>query len=366
MAIYYFDPAATGAADGSNWTNAFTDLVVAWTSCLTYDTIYFRGTYTPTTYQNIGSRQIGISIIGCNSSGVDDGTLAVINCVNISTWGSSNTAIELGSYLSFYSYLKNIEIKNSSKSAIDCASLYPFNLYNCYIHDCQRFAIGEVAGYAYVNLTNCTITDCALGVIVNTYATYRQRMTSVNMCMFTRNGNSSTCVILASAFPGGMFYGNLIYNNIGIIYLGVDSTMVNCTIDGNIGNGITVNPSIVCLFGNRITNNIGYGINITETSTLFEGGNFINGNSMGAIYYPSEYELVSEGGTAFEGNQGYVNRAAGIYNLTTTATNRDIQIDIDGINKHSFCSGFIPEADKIILSTKSRLYKPAGNWRMKI
>jgi hypothetical protein len=78
MATYYVDPAATGLNNGTSWTNAWTSFQSALTNAVAGDTVYCRGSQQITSgvsTVNAGSEAAGyIKYIGCNASGVVDGT----------------------------------------------------------------------------------------------------------------------------------------------------------------------------------------------------------------------------------------------------------------------------------------------------
>ncbi len=78
MATYYVDPAATGANDGSSWTDAWTSLQSALDTAGAGDTVYCRGTQTLSANidENINDGATGNRryIIGVNGIGVEDGT----------------------------------------------------------------------------------------------------------------------------------------------------------------------------------------------------------------------------------------------------------------------------------------------------
>ena len=84
MATKYVDPAAGGSNNGSDWTNAWTDIQSAFDTCVAGDIVYCRGTQTLSVTidvdTNSGDDTSGfIKFIGCNASGVVDGTYFTIN-----------------------------------------------------------------------------------------------------------------------------------------------------------------------------------------------------------------------------------------------------------------------------------------------
>ena len=357
MANWYVDPAAVGTNAGTSWVNAFTSLQGFFnTAYAIADFCYCRGTEQPTTALDMIATHAGVFIIGCNSSGVEDGTQYVIDAANISSWGAYNVALQVQISV----YLNNIEIKNSAKTAIQTITNGTIlTAKNCYIHDNIGLAV------AASNSSSCsfefsTILNNIGGGISSPYL-------SITACYMANNGSQPSHIVLY-AVVGNITHiinNSVIVNNTGSITIN-NGAVINTVIDGNRGDGLTLSNTAVSIYGCRITNNSGYGIVIPSGQVVFEDGNFINGNTAGPISYPDVYDMISGGLTQYIGNQGYTDRANGNYNLLPEATNRNLQYNIDGTNQFFFSSGLIPAADTVVNPTRSKFYKPMGIWRSRV
>lgn len=333
MATYYVDPAATGLNDGSSWENAFTSLQTPATTAVASDIVYCRGTQQLSTgilLQASGHTISGlINFIGCNASGVDDGTRFVLDGNSVAT----NCLLSDGGS---YSRFANFEIKGATANGVDDATSDSFTVtfINCKFH--SNGGIGfDGASWVNANFFKC--------VFINNGSHGCQ-------CNYSGTGKYLFCSFLDNTGYGYYQYINVAYICvfIGCIFSGNSTgasldyggwVMFNCIFDGNVAHGINSDFSGcyrgTLLVGNRITNNGSYGI-YDSTIGYFVGTaafNFFDGNTNGAV---NGYVKLDEGSfiengvntNLLTGTQGYVNAENGDYNLTADATMRRVAVTL--------------------------------------
>jgi len=224
--------------------------------------------------------------------------------------------------------LHNLEFSGASSHGIapkTANHLYRWIFTNCHIHDNDGDGIGlNGASYFYkARLENCRIYD---------NGGYGARLSSSALagCQIFNNGGygvigyylSIADSVIFENTSGGIFdYGNL--------------CVTGTVIDKNTSNGIlvAVGPSIVRAC--RITNNGGYGINIS-TASVHASRNFIKDNSSGVSNGASLITRV--GGSAdtnvYTGTIGYIDNADTTanadrnYGLTNAATSRRQEVTL--------------------------------------
>lgn len=333
MTDYYVDPAATGSNDGSTWTNAWTDVQTAFDTVTAGNTCYCRGTQTLTSRidvdTNEGSSTTGrIKFIGCNASGVNDGTAFVID---------GNSAVANCLYLSaigdFVSYI-NLEVKNATGNGVDgSGSLIGVDVINCSFHDHGGYGF---RGYA-LNLSSHIHRSSFYNN--STHGMYSFRGSSITNSVFRDNTEAGIDFVYAS----GMLMGNLIVNNghSGIYRNGTGSLIINNVIDNNGRWGLDLSAGYhgALVYGNRITNhnNVGYGglncavrvqnygYNYFENNTVNVSGAYANIIKIDGID-TNQYDQSNI-------NEGYVSLAAGSedYNLRSDATMRRVAIEMKDV-----------------------------------
>lgn len=332
MSTYYVDPAATGAADGSSWADAWTDLQIAVDTAVAGGIIYCRGIQTLTTQididTNSGNYTSGyIKIIGCNESGDNDGTRFVLDGNSAATFCLNFSGRE-------YIILENIECKNATSHGIDDGSSANNYIYfiNCSFHD--NGGSGVIIYYirysvffrcAFYNNTSDGVTDVNIGMIFL-------------FCSIHDNGSHG---IDAYAGYDALIYGCLIYDNSGNgVYQG-SPAILHCVINGNADDGIVSISSAYSrrskILFNRITNHPTgkYGINFNG-QLMIHGWNYLEDNAAGNYANNTiDYELLYNGsGTNDEDNadtnEGYTSKTDGSedFNLTTSASMRRTAIVI--------------------------------------
>lgn len=127
MTDYYVDPAATGLNNGTSWTNAWTSIGSAFTGTSAGDTIFCRGTETLSSslILNIGGSTAAgwLKFLGCNSSGVVDGTTYKIDGNSTATDGLVlQTAAK-------YCWFENIEIYGCTAHGVNPGALASWNVW---------------------------------------------------------------------------------------------------------------------------------------------------------------------------------------------------------------------------------------------
>lgn len=323
MATYYVDPAATGASDGTSWTDAHTSLQSAVSSCSgTGNIIYARGTQTLSgsiDFASAASGAIGAynKIIGCNASGDNDGTYFVLD------GNSSNGASAAGiwSRTSTYWWLENVHVTRCQGDGVGGSSAYATSwvFVNCKSSSNGGVGFngngGQSAGrvlYKCISLNNGGngYNNNRLGLLV--------------FCVAKGNG--------ARGFQGynETLYGCLAVNNTtdGLFSYGGD--VFNCVVDGNGTNsthvGIDLPYTRTSAIGCRVTNQTGIGIKSTATQFGLSFSNFVHTCSAGEFNNLAGF--LELGGSLTSGTQGYVDRANGDYNLTSDATLRRTAITL--------------------------------------
>jgi hypothetical protein len=312
MATYYVDPAATGGGTGLNWTDAWTAPSDALATVAPGDTVYLRGTYTPSgTYWNVttaGAAGAFIKWIGVNSAGVDDGTPFVIDA---DSYG-------IGA-ITAYHYFKNIEIKNGSNSGVYQNAGYVI-FHKVYIHDCAR---GFQSKY-YCVYIQCSVRN-------NTqYGWYGLNADALLFCDAIGNGTYGMSASSVSSVIGCIVANN---TSDGIQVKSTSQapiTILQNVIDGNGGSAITddnATTQIVIAILNRLTNSVEYGIHFDNASSIgFENFNFFLNNTIAPIL--DDGDLILGGDSLSAGTEGYTDRANDNFNLTDFATMRSTPLQV--------------------------------------
>ena len=135
-ATYYVDPAASGANNGSTWTNAWTSVQSAFDAADAGDLVYCRGTQVLAASidvdTNAGNVANGtpIRFVGCNAAGANDGTRFVLN--GNATAAYCLNAAEKAGYI-----IENFEATGATADGFGCSAATPdyWTFLNCYAHD---------------------------------------------------------------------------------------------------------------------------------------------------------------------------------------------------------------------------------------
>lgn len=332
MATYYVDPAATGLNDGLTWADAFTDMQSAVAVATSGDVVYCRGTQvlsTAITLSCSGSTSGMIDWIGCNASGVDDGTRFVLD-------GNSVAANCLNSDGGGYNQFKNFEITGATGNGVDDATS---DSSSCVFINC-KFHLNGGMGFNSGSWGNSLFFRCSFdnngsyGLQSNYVGTQK-----CFFCTFIGNGNDGYYQYINTAYSsfifGCIFADNSNYG-LDLDYGGWN--IINCVIDGNGGGGINTDLSDcyrgVTFVGNRLTNNNGYGFYDAGIGYFIGvvAHNFFNNNASGDFGTNISLEgLLEDTGVdtnQYTGTIGYVDAANGDYNLTSDATMRRVPVTL--------------------------------------
>ena len=342
MANYYVDPAAGGAANGSNWDNAWTSLQTALDTVTAGNVVYCRGTQTYSGAAaididtNSGSNANGyVKIIGCNASGNVDGTRFKLN-VN----GQACNGITFAASMHMI-WMENVEIYGTSAGNYDginmnggCTGLI---FVNCIFRNCGRYGFNGVTSRpTYSMFYRCAVYSNGSHGFYNLGLNNYIVFSSIH-----DNGGDGLNTCLASVI------GCLIYDNTddGIEGVSHGTLFMNNVVNSNGDDGIVLTASSnnypSYMIGNRITNHNGAGsIGFDSNSepsflafNLFDNNKDNISNSTLANNIPAadgstdSNEYYDENAAEAEGTlQGYTSSSD--FNLTSTADLRRDAITI--------------------------------------
>lgn len=339
---YYVDSAASGADDGTSWTDAWTTLQRAidgtdGTQPVAGDIVYCRGTETVSTSIDMDGNSgdttsSHIRFIGCNASGVNDGTRYKLNANN-------NSIDVIASWTMDYISFENFEIygtANANNNGIEIdnyTNVEGLRFINVYIHDCyDGFSLGSGTARGTL-LFKCRAESnrnygikalCQRSVFI--IGCSAKNNTSDNI--YNLGGGTviviAGCIIEGSGGKGIELsptadYGVLIMNNV---------------IDGNTGDGLECSQDMI-LISNRITNN-GVGIDSDHLAALLF--NYMPDTGQDRANTTKTAGLITEitisgsnsnnlSGTDTDG--GYNAPGSEDFNLADTATLRRSACDLD-------------------------------------
>lgn len=323
MTTYYVDPGAEGENDGTSWDDAWISLQSAADTAAAGDTVYCRGTQNLSAAIDFdtasGTYDGGyIKFIGCNASGVNDGTRFTLK-------RTANTIN--GIYVNGVSFvwLENISIEDCTGTAgIAVANAYSdkWRLINVRCHN-----------------------NTGRGAFINSYGRYW----SFHGCVFTANGGIGIYRPVDSKFHGCVFNGNgdngvdqsgsnsydncIFHNNTGYgINFYNSGSFNNCVVDGNGGGGVKISYAApdYMLTGCRITNHSAsgkVGVDVTANTRVgligcYFGNNAtdVTANRYDIIPINCATDHVILGGS--DTNHGYTDQTADDFNLRSDASIR--------------------------------------------
>lgn len=334
MTDYYVDPGASGANDGTSWTDAWEDIQTAFDTVTAGNICYCRGTQTLTVKIDVDT-QTGditngyIKFIGCNAGGTVDGTRFVLD---------GNTAAAQCLYfaiLSNYYWLENFEFKNATSHGYYAPSYGDNNIIiNCIAHN-----NGGDGFYIGGSTTTCILCRS----YSNTSDGFYLGAISVCLLFCVSNNNSAYGMNCSTGTSYGTIYGCIIHSNTtyGIENIDYAALILNNIIDGET-TGLVINDHTARIIGNRITNNT-TGIDLV-TKLSIAGWNYFHDNTAdvtnATLAYNIPYRaaltnhLMSAGidGTNKEdvdADDGYNNRANDDFNLKASRTLIRTEIDLE-------------------------------------
>ena len=234
---------------------------------------------------------------------------------------AGQSILSLGA-LSVHNHFKNIKFTNAKGSSIaqNGAANRPQIFENCIFTNSAAGAFTATYGYGVV-LIRCILENSLFGA-------YRASYTRFYFCTIRNNTQYGI-----SEYHGDVLYHGCIFHNNGTNGIwyevgGNHSVVSNCVFNGNGLDGIFYGGGAArhTILGSRFTNNGRFGINFFNSTNInaFVIGNFFDNNTSGAISDFARHEF----GNVFGGNQGYVDAAAGNFNLTASASLRRTPISL--------------------------------------
>lgn len=328
MTTYYVDPAAPGENDGSSWTDAWTDTQSAFDTAVAADIVYLRGEQNLSASldvdTNSGSNAGYIKFIGCNSSGVVDGTRFVLD-------GQDNAITGILFNGRSHIYLANFEAKNCQYGFRGVTNTNNYLLFNnCSAHD------NSSHGFYGSRIQNSTYFRC-VSYLNSGSGFYEKSYSGLIAHFFCAAHDNSAAGFAGSDSAAHTDIGCLSFDNTdnGFSARRSWSLLYNSIADGNGDDGVIIDSgaSLSFYLCNRITNHsesgdIGLNANSCSILTLanyFENndGNNIQNTVTGSIYLDLSGDGVSSNiEDQSNTNQGYTSVTDGSedYNLRSDAT----------------------------------------------
>ena len=314
----YADSDATGANNGSSWTDAFASLQDLYDNVSDGDVCGARGTFSGDVQVDTLEASIGtkVQVVGCNSSGDEDSTTP------FTISGGTN-----GLYITKRNYtLKHAIITGASGAGI--SGSYAAGVAGCNWNLFNVALVGnydgiDVSALSYIIAHRCDFNEnTRYGLVGNGNITLlRSRI--------THNGSHGMELLSYLVSRGCLYHGNAGDNirlNGGILEYN--------TIDGADDDGVYYNASSAPLISrfNRITNNGGYAFN-TNLSVM-SVADYLWGNAGGDINVATA--LLKDYLTRVAADNvcdGYKNRAAHDFRVTPGAVGTNIPMPMGDIKE---------------------------------
>ena len=324
MATYYVDPAAGGNNDGSDWTNAWTNVQSAFDTATAGDIVYCRGTQTLGAKidvdTNSGSIVAGfIKFIGCNAAGNIDGTRFVLDAGDTYT-----NCLDSVTTAQKYIWIQNFELKQATGSGYSYMSTADYWVWiNCISHD------NGAHGWNLTSSDRHLFLKCQAYNNVDSGFYYMTALCFFGFCVAWANGDSG--------FDDGsysIYYACIAHDNgsdagdEGFALGAQGGVLLNSIADGE-KVGIFVKYDWAVMLCNRITNNetgidfsneIGLcGWNLFHNNTTAD---FANPAAMGAAYAIAIPDNADADTNEIDpdADDGYNARATDDFNLKTSRT----------------------------------------------
>jgi hypothetical protein len=321
MTIHYVDPAATGANNGTSWTNAWTTLQTAADTATAGDTVYCRGTQNISAAidfdTNSGTYDGGyIKFIGCNASGNNDGTRFTLK-------RTSNTIDGIYANAVHFVWLENISVEDCTGTAgINCAAAYAdyWALVNVRSHNNSGIGIRINAYGRYWHLSRCKCTSNGGDGV------YRPLSAQFAFCEFSGNTGNGVSQSAINSYFNCIFRNNAGYG----VDLYAGGLLANCVVDANTAGGVKVSHTlpVANLIGCRITNHTSsgkFGVDVTANVRCCLIGCYFGNNATDIT--AGRYDIVPiNGSTAHvvlggsETDHGYVSPGSPNYDFNLDAT----------------------------------------------
>lgn len=340
MTTRYANPSGSNTSPYDTWAKGATDPQTIIDLAVAGDINIYGGTFTDGTHftgpldvdTNAGSTSNYILHLGCNGSGVIDGTRCVIDA-------NSNAASCFNIDVAYHRF-EHFEAKNGTSFGFDYnnAAADYITFINCIAHDngINGFHTGNTGNNRTLYIL-CRSYDNTSDGIGHSSAVVR-----LFFCALYNNGALGFDGSLNSTVP--LFYGCLVHNNTsgGLIDLDDAATLINCIIDGE-SVGVDFDDQQAVLIGNRITN-CTTGIDFNTKHAIAGWNHFYNNSSNDVLAATLAMNLADRAGltnrymsAGIDGtntvdtgsDDGYNDRANDDFNLKTTAENRRIEVDME-------------------------------------
>lgn len=312
MANYFVKPTATGANNGTSWTDAWTNIQSAFDTVTSGNDVFCQGTQTLTVQidvdTNTGTTAAPIRFFGVNTNESAtplndvDGTLFTLD-------GNSASVDCLAFTSPDYLRFTNVSCINATVNGWDFGGQLGLQLWGC---RGNSNAGGD--GFEFISEYGASVIQCQANN--NSVAGFTQYTTGAAMvlCEAISNGSSGF-----NPGTGGISIFCVSHNTTGIgitLTTGSNATYF-CVSDGNSTYGITAIASTSAYF-NRLTNNTTGGMNLSAVAPSVGFNAFYNNGvktSSAALYALSNLP----GSDIDMASDGYVNRAADNFALTDIA-----------------------------------------------
>jgi hypothetical protein len=269
----YVDPAAAGANNGVDWTNAYTTLQAGVDAALSKTLLLMRGAETIAATVDFDIND-SVDYVGCNSSGVIDGTDYDLNGNGAATYCININAMP-------YLTIRFLSVHNASTDNIRFTGAAS----NVLIENCRVYSAGAYGMQGSTTMTNLIVRNCTFYSNTN-YATYQLgNGVRIEYSLYYLNGGGHSHTSRST----GVFTGSVFSSNARCdisLTTGTISEISNCVFDGagtssDTGISITSTGSIQIITKNRFTNlSMGSSLNNTRA---YRGNNHYYGNGVDTV-----------------------------------------------------------------------------------
>lgn len=292
MATYYQGSGGNDSNDGLSWANRFLTFQKLVDTVTGSDIGYTSGDTPAATVDfdtNAGSITSMPRILGCNSSGGDDGTIATISGASL---GATQNLFNLNIANQFL-YLQNLDIAGATNYGINTSAINSVQLImnTCKIQNSTSYGIYGNSSSSRLKCVNCYFYNNSYGV----YSASAGRIPSsaFTNCVFRKNTSGGARISggtgMGALFDKCMFIRNTgdgIVTNAAIT--AVSATISGCVFFANTGDGIDLSSGSVWIDirNNIFRSNGGYGLNTNSSASIqyFSlNNNCFHNNTSGAV-----------------------------------------------------------------------------------